>query len=105
MKPKIESYLGFAARSGNLVAGTDTCRKRMEKGAIKMVLLAEDLSKNTRDKVIRTAIKTHTPYREFGTKQWLSKITGEEESGVFGITDDHFYQVILKELEKKEGRI
>lgn len=101
MRPKIESYLGFAARSKNLVTGTDTCRRQMEKGTLKLLIIAEDLSDNTKEKVIRIAIKTKTPYREFGTKQWLSKVVGEEESGVFGISGDHFHQVILKELDRR----
>jgi ribosomal protein L7Ae-like RNA K-turn-binding protein len=104
MRDKIDSYLGFAARSRNLVVGTDTCRILMGKGKLKLLILATDLSENTREKVVREAIKNNVPYKTYETKEKLSKLTGEKTSGVFGILDDNFKNVIVKELENKEGK-
>lgn len=104
MREKIDSYLGFAARSRNLVVGTDTCKILMGKGKIKLLILATDLAENTKEKVIREANKNKVPYKIYETKEKLSKLTGEKTSGVFGIIDDNFKDVIVKELEKKEGK-
>ena len=104
MRDKIDSYLGFAARSRNLVVGTDTCKILMGKGKIKLLLIATDLAENTKEKIIREAIRNKVPYKIYETKEKLSKLTGEKISGVFGILDDNFKEVIVKELEKKEGK-
>ena len=104
MREKIDSYLGFAAKSRSLVVGTDTCRILMGKGKIKLLLIATDLSENSKEKIIREAVKNNVPYKIYETKEKLSKLTGEKTSGVFGILDDNFKDVIVKELENKEGK-
>ena len=51
MENKVLSYLGFAARARKLVTGYNTCLYMMEKKKIRLLLLAEDLSENTKKKI------------------------------------------------------
>lgn len=104
MRSKTESYLGLAKKSGNLVVGTDSCLRLMTKGKIVLMILAEDLSENTSVKIERKASKEQIPLIRWKTKKELSDMTGEIISGVFGVTDKNFSDVILKSLtEKEEG--
>ncbi len=102
MREKIESYMGFAAKSRKLISGAETCKAFMAKGKVKLLIIAEDISANTKEKVIREAVRHNVEYKVFGEKEKLSAMTGETDSGIFGILDDNFKNVILKEIESKE---
>ena len=48
MKSKLESYLGFARKSGNLISGAGTCEINMAKGKVKLLIIAEDTAENSK---------------------------------------------------------
>lgn len=99
MRNKVESYLGFATKSKNLVSGFYSCVNGMKQNKLKLLILAEDLSENTVKKLNKTSLEYGVPLRIYGKSEELSKITGSHERGVFGITDQNFADVILKELD------
>lgn len=103
MRKKIYSYLGFAARSRNLVTGYNTCIMAMQKKQLKLLILACDLSDNSIEKLVREAEKTGTSYRIYGSVQELSHITGKDNKGVFGITDRNFADIIGQEIDKEQS--
>ena len=51
IRNKVMSYLGFAAKSRNLVTGAGTCQMMMEKGRIKLLIVTEDIAENTEKKM------------------------------------------------------
>lgn len=101
MRKKIETYLGFAKRSRNLVTGYNTCLYGLQSRKIKLVILAGDAAENTVKKFMDQTRNSKVPVRFYGTKEELSQITGESDKGVFGITDKHFAEIILKELDSE----
>ncbi|WP_027398310.1 L7Ae/L30e/S12e/Gadd45 family ribosomal protein [Anaerovorax odorimutans] len=101
MRKKIDSYLGFAKKSGNLVTGYNTCIFAINKRKVKLLILTQDLSNNTIKKMINLAKNKNVIYRIYGKSQELSNITGSNERGIFGITDTKFAEVILKEIDKE----
>ena len=98
-RDKVSSYLGFAARSRNLVTGYNTCMMSMNKRKIRLLILTEELSENTIKKMLQQCSKTRTEYRIYGSAEELSQVTGKDGAGVFGITDKHFAQIISKEID------
>ena len=100
MIKKIDSYLGFAAKSGNLVTGTNTCMTPSVRRKIKLLLIAEDTSEGTAKKIIKTANDYNIEYRVFGESQHLSKVTGNSLRYIFGITDANFADVIIKQIDE-----
>lgn len=96
---KVFSYLGFAAKSRNLVTGYNTCAMMMGKRKLKLLILTKDLSENTMKKMQQQCGSNHIEYRIFGTAEELSKITGKSGKGIFGITDRHFAEIIAKEID------
>ena len=94
MENKVFSYMGFAAKARKLVTGYNTCVYMMEKKKIRLLILAEDLSENSVKKMMSAAEKHRVSCRTFGTKEHLSKITGNVDKGIYGITDDNFAKVI-----------
>ncbi len=101
MKSKIDAYLGFAKKSRNLISGYNTCIYAAKKKQLKLLLITEDVSENTKNKFIELAKARNIPMKIYGTKDRLSKLTGENDKGIFGITDNHFAQIIGKELDNK----
>ena len=99
MENKILSYMGFAAKARKLVTGYNTCVYMMEKKKIRLLILAEDLSENSRKKMVSAAEKHRVPCKIYGSREQLSRITGNADKGIFGITDDNFAKVISDGIE------
>ncbi len=98
MKPKIESYLGFAKKSRSLVEGTDTCLINIKKKKVHLIITAEDLSENTNDKITLACRRENIEKITYSSKEKLGAILGSFETGVIGIIDKKFAKVIKEEL-------
>lgn len=98
-RDKVMTYLGFAARSRNLVTGYNTCQMMMEKKRVKLLIITEDMAENTVKKMVQQCTKHKIDYRIFGQSDDLSQITGKSGKGIFGITDGHFAEIICKEID------
>lgn len=101
MRKKVDSYLGFAAKSKNLVSGYYTCLNAIKQKKLKLLILSEDLSENTTKKILTAAKENNITTRIYGKSEELSKVTGSQERGIFGITDVNFADVILKEIDRE----
>jgi ribosomal protein L7Ae-like RNA K-turn-binding protein len=99
MRKKVDSYLGFAAKSRNLVSGYHTCLHAAQQKKLRLLILSEDLSENTVKKLSRISKENEIPLRIYGSSEELSKVTGNQERGVFGITDVNFADAIMKEID------
>ncbi len=100
MRSKLHSYMGFARKSRNLLAGYNTCVLAMKKKRIKLLIVAEDTSENTRSKIEKEAKKRQVPCRVYGKSEALSQMVGTGGRSIFGVTDQNFAEVILKEIDK-----
>ncbi|MDF3003441.1 MAG: ribosomal protein [Bacillota bacterium] len=101
MRKKVDSYLGFAAKSKNLVSGYQSCLHAIKHRKLKLIIFAEDLSENTVKKLSRVADESAVPIRIYGDSEELSQITGNQDRGIFGITDGNFAEAIMKEIDGK----
>ncbi|MDO4486692.1 MAG: ribosomal L7Ae/L30e/S12e/Gadd45 family protein [Bacillota bacterium] len=101
MKNKITSYLGFARKSGNLVAGVNTCTFAMNKGKVKLMIVTEDISENGEKKIMKEIRKHDVRYVKYGNSEELSHAAGYTGRSVFGVCDDNFAKVILNEIDRE----
>jgi ribosomal protein L7Ae-like RNA K-turn-binding protein len=102
VRQKVMTLLQFARKAGQLVHGFDACKKEVMVGRVKLLLLTEDIAKNTKDKM-KNALKmaeAKCPLHEFGTQEELSAALGLPFTGVIGILDNNFAQKILSYLEQ-----
>lgn len=102
-KRKLLSYMGFAAKARKIVNGYNTCVFTMEKRRVKLLIIASDLAENSKKKMISAAGKNNVEYRVFGDSEEMSRMTGTAGKGIFGITDENFANVILKEIDHIEA--
>ncbi len=101
MRSKVESYLGFAARARSLSTGYNTCIFMMEKRKLKLLILTEDLSENSKEKMHRVAKQYEVPCRTYGKMDDLSHITGTEGKGIFGLADKNLADAIVSEIDRQ----
>lgn len=95
------NYLGIAKRSGNLICGTDMVIKNLTTGKIKIILLANDASNNTKDKIIKKAFYYQIQVYEVFSSVELSNAVGADHLMIMAITDDGLAKAFLKEVERE----
>lgn len=103
MRDKVFRYIGLAARGRMVAVGYNTCVFSMSKSKVKLIILAEDLSQNSVEKIKSEADRKGIPVRVYGNKQELSHMTGKENSGIFGITDANLSKAILEEIDHMQS--
>ena len=103
MRSKIHSYLGFARKSRNLVAGYNACCDAVKRNQVKLLLLAGDLSENTIKYFQKLSTERGLALRVYEDRETLTSMTGLSR-GVYGITDQGLAQGILREIDGKGRR-
>ena len=91
--------MGLAARGRLLQTGYNTCLLAMSRDKVRALVLAGDLAANSLDKMTHAARANGVPVRIFATMAELSKITGKENAGIFGITDPNLARAIIEEID------
>ena len=99
MKNKVLALMGFAKKSGNLVSGTGTCSFNMAKGKVRLLILAEDISDNGENKIMKDVRKYGVDHIKYGMGEELSHATGAEGRSVFAVLDDNFADAIRREIQ------
>lgn len=102
---KLEAYMGFASKAGKLLSGTNTCTYSLQKGKVKLLIIARDVSANMIDKMESAAKYTRTDYRIYGEADKLAHCTGRYGHGVFAVTDNNFAKVIAAEIDKIQAAV
>ena len=102
-RSKLESLLGFAARARKIQSGGETCSINMQKHKAKLLIVAGDASNNTKDKLTSEAARYDVPFRVCSDSDTLSHITGTSGRTAFTITDEHFAECILEEIDRNQG--
>ena len=96
---KTLSYMGFAKKAGQLISGTDTCRIHMQKGRVKLLIVAEDTGPAAREKILGLSARYGVPVIEYGSMEELSRAVGTSGRTVFGITEEGFASTIREAIE------
>jgi ribosomal protein L7Ae-like RNA K-turn-binding protein len=82
--------------------GFEACKKELTAGKVKLLLLTEDIAKNTKDKmknVLKTTEAT-CPVHVFSNQEELSAALGLPFTGVIAILDNNFARKLLTYLEQ-----
>jgi ribosomal protein L7Ae-like RNA K-turn-binding protein len=94
----------MAAKAGMLSAGYSAVHDAVEKGRIKALLFATDLSDGTREKIMASEA---APKRQaaFLTKDEIGALLNRELVGILGITDNGFANAIFNETDRLKNLI
>lgn len=92
----VYSLLGLAQRAGRLIGGGDAVQKALPTGQVRLLLLAGDLSENSRKRLRLTWAKLTPAVRgkiavwQFGDKERLGRSAGKPPRGIWALADENF---------------
>lgn len=99
-KDKIVNFLGLAMRAGKVKTGESVIVNEIKKHKIKLVIIAEDASENTKKVIQNKCESYHISFRIFGTRSELGQALGKAERVNVGITDQGFAKKLLSMIEE-----
>lgn len=79
------------------------CEEKIKKGDASLIIIAEDISNNTKDKFIKLANLYNISIVIFGEIDLLSKSIGKLNKGVFAVLDNGFGNKILQMVKELKG--
>ena len=93
---KLKSLLGFAQKGGKLISGEESVLKAIKSNKIKLLLIASDSSKNTKDRYLNQVVYYNVPYKEtILTKEEIGCSIGKVQRSAVAIVDEGFAKAIL----------
>ncbi len=99
---KALSLLSIAARGRNLVSGEYAVENAVKTGTAFLVILAEDVSANTKKMFTNMCEFYEVPLFQVGTKETLGHAIGKEFRASLAVTDEGLAKAIVKKLETHE---
>ena len=91
---KIYSMLGLASKAGKLVSGEEIVRNSIRQNKVKLLIISEDASDNTKKRFLNAAEYYKVPVYIWGSKEQLGFGIGKSNRSVVGISDDNFVKSI-----------
>jgi ribosomal protein L7Ae-like RNA K-turn-binding protein len=93
------SLLGLANRARKLISGEELVVKEIRSGKAKLVLLAEDASKNTEKKISDKCAYYQIPLKRVENRSLLGQAIGKEARVVVAVLDEGFAQKLRTLLD------
>lgn len=100
-RKKIQSMLGMAYKAGKVVSGEDPVRLAIRKNNVKLLIITEDASENTKKRFVNCSVYYHIPYFIYMSKEELSISLGLKIRSIAGITDREFADYLIKLLDNE----
>lgn len=96
---KVFGSLGLAMRAGKISSGEFMTEGAVKSGKAFLVIIAEDVSENTRKKFKNMCEFYEVPIREYGDKNTLGHCLGKEFRASLAVTDEGFAKAIMKKMD------
>lgn len=99
----IASMLGLCRRAGKVVSGDTATRQSILKNEVKLLILAGDTAKRTKENFIQLAEEKDIPVFCYATKNELGILLGKKPRTVVAITDEQLARGITRAMERGEA--
>lgn len=96
---KVLQMLGLAQKAGRLVSGEFMTENAVKSYEAYLVIIATDVSENTRKKFRNMCEFYKVPICEYAVKDELGHSLGKEFRASLAVTDEGFAQAILKKMD------
>ncbi|MGE5173338.1 MAG: DUF448 domain-containing protein [Betaproteobacteria bacterium] len=104
IKEKIRSLLSISMKAGKIAAGYSAVNDALEKGRVKLLLFASDISDGTRDKIESQSFESFHRATLF-TRDEFGSMLNRELIGVVGILDQGLADALWNETQRLKGLI
>lgn len=102
IRERIGALLAMAAKAGKISAGLSAVEDALQKGRVRLLVYATDISAGTKDKVLASGGSSMPSQVICFTTAELGPIIGRELIGVIGITDQGFAEALQNESERSK---
>ena len=99
---KIYSLLGLATRAGKIVSGDDSTLLELKRGNVKLVIVAQDSSDNTKKLFKDKSSYRNINYVYFSNKLQLGYAIGKAPRAVLGVKDINFANKMLELIKTQK---
>ncbi|NMA33055.1 MAG: 50S ribosomal protein L7ae [Clostridiaceae bacterium] len=99
MHDRVYSFIGLAVKAGKLLSGDETCERALKAGMVRLVIVSEDASGNTRKKFMDMCNYRNVAIRCFGKKEKLGGYTGRGMRSVVAVIDRNFAERLLEIID------
>lgn len=96
---KLISALGLARKAGKLASGDTALKFAVKSGKVNLILMAEDVSDNSKKELINLAKLYNIALSVSLTKQELGRAIGKAERAAVAVVDKNFATMIKKQLD------
>ncbi len=96
------SFLGLCQKAGKIVSGETGVNNELKRGKIKLLILAEDTSDNTKKAYIKKASNYGVSAIIAGNKEDLGMAIGKSYRGLIGVIDNNMAANLIKMHEKNK---
>lgn len=87
--------LGLASKAGKIFSGEDVVRNAIRHSKVKLLIISQDASENTKKRFVNAAEYYKVPMRIWGDKERLGSSIGKSNRSVVGIGDANFTNSII----------
>lgn len=101
LKNKVFSYIGLAMKSGNVASGTYATEKAIKEYKAYVVIVADDVSDNTRKRYENMCEYYEVPLYFYGTKDELGHAIGKEYRASLAIVDQGLANAVIKNINQE----
>ncbi|HEX3028121.1 MAG TPA: ribosomal L7Ae/L30e/S12e/Gadd45 family protein [Clostridia bacterium] len=102
MQNKIYSFIGLAMKAGAIVSGEDACERALKSGKLRLIIVAEDASQNTKKKFNDMCIYRQVDIRFYGHKELIGRYIGKDIRAVIGLSDKGFSKKLIELIESTD---
>lgn len=100
---KILSFIGICMKAGKLVSGEFSVEKAVKGKKTHLVVVADDVSANSRKMYTDMCSYYKVPIRFLSTKEELGRILGKEYRASLAVLDEQMALALLKKIEDSQN--
>ena len=95
------SYIGLAMKSGNVVSGSFATEKSIKEYKAYVVIVAGDVSENTRERYEKMCEYYNVPLFFYGTKDELGHALGKEYRASLAVIDKGLAKAVIQNINQE----
>jgi ribosomal protein L7Ae-like RNA K-turn-binding protein len=100
---EILSLLGISQKGRMLSSGKEAIMMSLRKQKAFLLIVSEDISVNSKEKLVKISLRNKVPYLEFGSGEDIGKSIGQGRIVAVAVNNKKMAEIIAGKIEKLHG--
>lgn len=96
--------IGIGQRAGKLISGSQAVKSHLNRGRVKLLVIANDASPQSAQEINRLAGAKAVPVLTYGSKDDLGRLIGKSPRSALAVTDEHIARGIIEAYERGDAQ-